>query len=75
LVGLLALSISPIEWLHADGKHVIIGPLSHTKAYTVTQLDSELYFIFSCVSGTEFGRNGRHAILQLEETVFNKWLQ
>jgi hypothetical protein len=67
LVGLLALSISPIGWLHANGKPVIIGPLCHTKPYTVAQLDTELYFNFSLVSSTEFGRNGRNAILQLIE--------
>jgi hypothetical protein len=52
-------------WLHANGKPVIIGLLSHSKPYAGAQLDIELYFNFSLVSGTEFGRNGRHAILQL----------
>jgi hypothetical protein len=52
-------------WLHANGKPVIIGLLSHSKLDTVAQLDTELYFNFSLVSWTEFGRNGRHAILQL----------
>ena len=52
-------------WLDGDGKPVIIGPLSHTKPYTVAQLDTELHFIFPLVSRTEIGRNGRHAILQL----------
>jgi hypothetical protein len=52
-------------WLHANGKPVIIGLLSHSKPYTVAQLDTELYFNLSLVSGTEFGRIGIHAILQL----------
>jgi hypothetical protein len=52
-------------WLNVDGKPVIIGPLSHTKPYTVAYLDTELYFNFSLISGIEFGRNGRHAVLQL----------
>jgi hypothetical protein len=52
-------------WLHANGKPVIIGPLSHTKPYIVAYLDTEPYFNFTLVSGTEFGRNGRHAVLQL----------
>jgi hypothetical protein len=52
-------------WLHANGKPVITGLLSHSKPYTVAQLDTKLYFNLSLVSGTEFGRNGRHAVLQL----------
>jgi hypothetical protein len=40
-------------------------PLSHSKPYTVAQLDTELYFNLSLVLGTDFGRNGRYAILQL----------
>jgi hypothetical protein len=52
-------------WLHANGKPIILGLLSHSKPYMVAQLDLELYFNFSLVSGTEFGRNGRHAVLQL----------
>jgi hypothetical protein len=52
-------------WLHANGKPVIIGLLSHSKPYMVAQLDTELYFNLSLVLGTEFGRNGRHAVLQL----------
>jgi hypothetical protein len=62
---LVALLILPMGWLYADGKPIIISPLSHTKPYMVAQLDNELYFIFLLDSGTEFGRNGRHAILQL----------
>jgi hypothetical protein len=54
-----------MEWLHANNKPVIIGLLSHSKPYTVVQLDTELYFNLSLVSGTEFGRNGRHTVLQL----------
>jgi hypothetical protein len=54
-----------MEWLHVDGKSVIIGLLSHTKPYTVAYLDTELNFNFSLVSRIEFGRNGRHAVLQL----------
>jgi hypothetical protein len=52
-------------WLHANGKHINIGLLSNSKPFTVAQLDTELYFNFFLVSGTKFGRNGRHAILQL----------
>jgi hypothetical protein len=52
-------------WLHANGKPVITGLLSHSKPYTVAQLDTELYFNLSLVLGTDFGRNGRYAILQL----------
>jgi hypothetical protein len=52
-------------WLHANGNSVIIGLLSHSKPYTVAQLDIELYFNFILISGIEFGRNGRHAVLQL----------
>jgi hypothetical protein len=54
-----------MRWLHANGKPVIIGLLSHSKPYTVAQLNTELYFNLSLVSGIEFGRNGRHAVLQL----------
>jgi hypothetical protein len=54
-------------WLYANGKPVIIGLLSHLKPYTVAQLDAEFNFNLSLVSGTEFGRNGRHAVLQLVE--------
>jgi hypothetical protein len=52
-------------WLHVDGKPVILCPFCHIKSFTDAQVDTELYFNFSLVSGTEFGRNGRHAILQL----------
>jgi hypothetical protein len=52
-------------WLHANGMPIIIGLLSHSKPYTVAQLDTELYFNLSLVSGIEFGRNGIHAVLQL----------
>jgi hypothetical protein len=45
-------------WLHANGKPVIIGLLSHSNLYTVAQLDLEFYSNFSLVLGTEFGRNG-----------------
>jgi hypothetical protein len=54
-----------MEWLHANGKPVIIGLLSHSKPYAGAQLDTELYFNFSLISGIEFGKKGRHAILQL----------
>jgi hypothetical protein len=62
-------------WLHADGKPVIIGLLSHTKPYTVAYLDTELYFNFSLVSGTEFGRMADMPSCNLLETAHNKWLQ
>jgi hypothetical protein len=52
-------------WLHANGKPVIIGLLNHSKPHTVAQLNTELYFNFSLISRTEFGRNGKHAVLQL----------
>jgi hypothetical protein len=52
-------------WLHADGKPVILCPFRHIKSCTDAQVDTKLYFNFSLISGTEFGRNGRHAILQL----------
>jgi hypothetical protein len=65
LVGLLALLISPMGCLHANGQPVIIGLLSLSKPYMIAQLDTELYFNFSLVSGIESERNGRHAILQL----------
>jgi hypothetical protein len=52
-------------WLYADGKPVILCPFCHIKSFTDAQVDIELCFNFSFVSGTEFGRNGRHAILQL----------
>jgi hypothetical protein len=52
-------------WLHANGKPVIIGLLSHSKPYTVAQLDTELYFNLSLVQRIEFGRNGRHAVLHI----------
>jgi hypothetical protein len=32
----------PMGWLHANGKPVIIGLLSHSKPYSVAQLDTEL---------------------------------
>jgi hypothetical protein len=54
-----------MRWLHTNGKPIIIGLLSQSKPYMVAQLDIELYFNLSLVSGTEFGRNGRHAVLQL----------
>jgi hypothetical protein len=63
LVGLLALLISPMGWLHVDGKPVIICPFCSIKSFTVAQVDIKLYFKFFLVSGTEFGRNGRHAIV------------
>jgi hypothetical protein len=45
----LAFSISPMGWLHANGKLIIIGPLSHIKSSTVTHLDTKLYLYFSCL--------------------------
>ena len=54
-----------MEWLHANGKLIIIGPFNHTKPYTVAYLDTKIYFNFSLVLEIEFGRNGRHAVLQL----------
>ena len=65
LVGFLALLILPMGWLHANGKPVIIGLLSHSKPYTIAQLDTKLKFNFSLVSGLEFGRNGKHVVLKL----------
>jgi hypothetical protein len=56
LVGLLALSISPMEWLHADGKLIILCPFCHIKSFMDAQVETELYFNFSLVSGTEFGK-------------------
>jgi hypothetical protein len=36
-------------WLHANGKLIISGPLSHIKSSTVTHLDTKLYLYFSCL--------------------------
>jgi hypothetical protein len=47
LVGLLALSILPMGWLHVDGKPVIIGPLSYIKSCMVAYLDTKLYLYSS----------------------------
>jgi hypothetical protein len=71
----LALLISPIWWLHANGKPVIIGLLSHSKPYTVVQLDTELYFNFFLFQGLSLEEMADMPSCNLSETVPNKWLQ
>jgi hypothetical protein len=44
LVGLLAFSILPMGWLHANNKPVILGPFSHIKSCMVAHLNIKLYF-------------------------------
>jgi hypothetical protein len=59
-------------WLHANGKPVIIGLLSHSKPYTVAQLDAEFYFNLSLVSGLSLEEMADMLSCNLSETAYNK---
>jgi hypothetical protein len=75
LVGLLALSILPMGWLHANGKPVIICPFCHIKSCMDAYLDSKLYFIFLSIHGLSLEEMADMPSCNLSETVHNKWLQ
>jgi hypothetical protein len=64
VVGLLALPISPMGWLYAEGKFIIYGlcfPINHTRLnkLIVTRILSSFFL------GIQSRRDCRHAILQL----------
>jgi hypothetical protein len=64
-----------MEWLHANGKPVIIGLLSHSKPFTVAQLDIELYYNLSLVLGLSLEEMANMPSCNFLETAHNKWLQ
>jgi hypothetical protein len=64
VVGLLALPIPPVGWLHSDGKFIIYGLCFHINQIrlnilTLTRVLSLLFL------GTQFGGDCGYAVLQL----------
>jgi hypothetical protein len=74
MVGLLALSILPVEWQHANGKPVILCLFCHIKSCTGAHLDNKLFVFFS-IQGLSLEEMADMPSCNLSETAHNKWLQ